>query len=448
MSRKVVVTGLSCITPLGNSVKESWSNLLNSVSGLVPITSLPSYETYYKPFQNSFPPQLHVGAIDINRSSDLTYLSKKLFTSQDNRRMTPLIKNSILSTHMALQSANLLSDMSIDQMNNDLDRISISIGVGLPPVNEIVQETLPFYNKAKKISPMVIPQILPSMVASAMSIKYGIRGPTQVLSSACSTGNNAIIDGLNMIQNDLVDIAIVGASEASLHPLTLAGFNRLKSLSIDSVSRPFDTRRDGFIMSEGYGTIILEDYEHAMRRNANIWATVENFGITSDAFHMTMPRRDSQGVLKAMDSCLQRSNVKIHELDFISAHATSTLVGDQAELNGINKLLKLNEIDREHPLYVTSNKGAMGHLLGAAGLVESIFTILSLRERIIPHTLNLVDPISPGTNSKEIESNNQVRNNNIHLVKDQPIRLQSLKYGLCNSFGFGGINTSILYSNI
>lgn len=441
MSRKVVVTGLSCITPLGNSVKESWSNLLNSVSGLVPIASLPNYKTFYQPFKNSIPPQLHVGAIDINKSTDLTYLSKNLFSPQDDRRMTPLIKNSILSTHMALQSANLLSNMNVNQTKNDLDKISITIGMGLPPVNEIVQETLSFYNKGKKISPMIIPQILPSMIASAISIKYGIRGPTQVLSSACSTGNNAIIDGLNMIQNDLVDVAIVGASEASLHPLTLAGFNRLKSLSIDGVSRPFDTKRDGFIMSEGYGTIILEDYEHAMRRNANIWATVENFGIASDALHMTMPRQDSQGVLKAMYSCLQRSNVKIHELDFINAHATSTLVGDQAELNGINKLLELNKIDREHPLYITSNKGSMGHLLGAAGLVESIFTILSLRERVIPHTLNLVEPIP-------YSANDEIHNNNIQLVKDEPIHLPSLKYGLCNSFGFGGINTSILYSNI
>lgn len=452
MSRKVVVTGLGCITPLGNSVKESWSNLLNSVSGIVPLTSLSTYEQDFKPFTHNIPSNLHVGAINTANSEELTYLSNKLFTSQDDRRMTPLIKNSILSTHMALQSANLISDWKIDQNMNDLGKISVTMGVGLPPVAEISEQAIRFYNQGKRPSPMFIPQVLPNMVASSISIKYGIRGPTQAISSACSTGNNSIIDGINMIQNDLVDIAIVGASETSLHPLILEGFHRLKSLSTHGVSRPFDSDRDGFIMGEGSGTIILEDYEHAMKRNATILATVENFGITSDAFHVTQPKKDSQGMLSAMDSCLERSNVRIHELDFINAHATSTPVGDQAELNGIQKLLNLNDIGRETPLYVTSNKGAMGHLLGAAGLIESIFTILSLKERIIPHTLNLSSEITPIISGESINPshssvNNNNNNNNIHLVKEKPIIMSSMKYGLCNSFGFGGINTSILYSN-
>lgn len=448
MSRKVVVTGLGCITPLGNSVKESWTNLLNSVSGIIPLTSLPNYKQDYELFAHSIPTNLHVGAINTTKSQELSYMCQNLFTSQDSRRMTPLIKNSILSTHMALQSANLLKDWQIDETMNDLGKISVTMGVGLPPVAEISGQAIQFYNKGKRPTPMFIPQVLPNMVASSISIKYGIRGPTQAVSSACSTGNNSIIDGINMIENDLVDIAIVGASETSLHPLTLAGFHRLKSLSNHGVSRPFDSDRDGFIMGEGSGTIILEDYEHAMKRNATILATVENFGITSDAFHVTQPKEDSQGVLNAMDSCMERSNVRIHELDFVNAHATSTPVGDQAELNGIQKLLNLNDIDRETPLYVTSNKGAMGHLLGAAGLIESIFTILSLKERIIPHTLNLNNEIEPEATGDKVDPPHfPVHNNNIHLVRDKPINLPSVKYGLCNSFGFGGINTSILFSN-
>lgn len=450
MSRKVVVTGLGCITPLGNSVKESWTNLLKSKSGIVPLTSLPNYDSGFKPFQHCIPETLHVGPINTTNSPELTYLSRKLFTSQDERRLTPLMKNSMLSTHMALQSANLIStnNMQINNSITNLNKISVTMGVGLPPVNEISNQTLQFYNMGKRPDPMFIPQILPNMVASSISIKYGIQGPTQTISSACSTGNNAIIDGINMIQNDLVDVAIVGASELTLNPLTIAGFHRLKSLSTNGISRPFDHERDGFILGEGSGTIILEDYEHAMRRNATVWATVENFGITSDAFHVTMPKEDSLGVLNAMDSCMERSNVRIHELDFINAHATSTSIGDQAELNGIAKLLKLNEIDRETPLYVTSNKGAMGHLLGATGLVESIFTILSLKERIIPHTLNLNNPIEPDVPTSEMGPHGStVVNNNIHLVKDKPISAPWIKYGLCNSFGFGGINTSILYSN-
>lgn len=443
MSRKVVVTGVGCMTPLGTTLKESWSNLLYSKSGVVPLSSLPNYATEFKPYESMFPQNIHVGAIPTpSESSELIHLSQRLFTTQDQRRLTPMMQNSMLSTHMALQSANLLPDPltpKIDSNQTNLERISVTMGVGLPPINEIAKESVKFYSKHIKPSPMFIPQVLPNMVSNSISIKYGIMGPTQTISSACSTGNNTIIDGINMIQNDLVDVAIVGASECSLHPLTIAGFHRLKSLSHSNVSRPFDLDRDGFIISEGSGAIILEDYEHAMKRNAPILATVENFGITSDAYHVTMPREDSTGVVRAMDQCLQRSEVKIHELDFINAHATSTPLGDMAELNGISKLLELNQGTRETPLYVTSNKGAMGHLLGAAGIIESIFTILSLKERIIPHTLNLTTPI-------DIKHNN-VDNNNIQIVMDRPFHLPSMKYGLCNSFGFGGINTSILFSN-
>ncbi|CCK72770.1 fatty acid synthase CEM1 KNAG_0L01500 [Huiozyma naganishii CBS 8797] len=433
MSRRVVVTGMGAISPLGSSIRESWSTLLGSGSGLAPLTSLPNYTTDYAPLGASIPRGLRVAPITA-ASSNLNDIAKKLFSPQDERRMTPNIRHSLLTTQMALESAQLLTSCnSINQDIIDLGRISTTVGVGLPPVKELYDATVQTKINGKRLNPLFIPQILPNMVASSISIKFNTLGPTQSIAAACATGNNSIIDGFNHIRNGYADVAIVGAVDTSLHPLTVAGFHRLKSLSPEGQSTPFDANRDGFVIGEGAGTMVLEDLEHAQRRNAPIWAEMNSFGWTSDAYHITSPRSDSTGVSRALQMCLKNAGVKSTDIDYVNAHATSTPVGDQAELSAIMKTLVGSSNSRQTPLYVSSNKGAMGHLLGAAGLVESMFTILSLNEGLIPHTLHLQTPIVPN------------HTNGIHLVKNEPKVLPEIQYAICNSFGFGGVNTCILF---
>ena len=443
MSRRVVVTGIGCLTPLGNSVKESWSNLLNSKQCLTSIQDLPDFTDTYEPYLNHLPKDLKVG-----KCKHFNYDSiENLFTKQDNRRLSNSMKNSIVTTYMALQQANLLKQKNIS--GNSLEwiesidpsKVSTSIGTGLPAINELFQESISMSLKNKKPSPMFIPKILSNMIAGSVSIKFNAQGPSQTMSTACATGNNSIIDGFNNIKNNYSDVAIVGATEESLHPLTIAGFHRLKSLSATSQSRPFDTERDGFVISEGTGVVILEELEHARQRvsqngsNVKILAELVSCGMSSDAYHITSPMEHGEGAQRSVEMALSNGNIKSSDIDYINAHATSTPVGDQAELFAISKILEKQNSEKD--LYVSSNKGAMGHLLGASGLVESIFTIMALMTGNIPHTLNLENELSLPIGSNI--------SNKIHLVKNKPIHNESMKYAIANSFGFGGVNTSLLF---
>lgn len=433
MSRRVVITGLECITPLGSTVKNSWLNLLDSKNCFTDIKSLPNYETLYKPFIKHIPEDLKVGICEHYNSPE------KLFSAQDNRRMTPLIKNTISTIYTALNQSDLLEDNS-PHVNINPERVSVSIGTGLPPIQEIYDTAVKFHTDQKRPSPMFIHRVLPNMVAGSVSIKFNARGPSQTVSTACATGNNTIIEGFNTIQNNMADVAIVGATESSLHPLTIAGFHRLKSISSTSTSKPFDMNRDGFIISEGTGVIILEELNNALKRikssngKVKILGELVGVGLSSDAYHITSPNENGIGAQKSMEMALKNANISFNEVDFINAHATSTQIGDKAELTAIHNIFS-NE-NRKKPLYVTSNKGAMGHLLGASGLVESIFTILSLQNGIIPHTLNL-------ENELKIQEGRQ--ESNICLVKDTPVKNTSIEYAITNSFGFGGVNTSLLF---
>ncbi|KAG0660086.1 Mitochondrial beta-keto-acyl synthase [Maudiozyma exigua] len=443
MSRRVVITGVGCLTPLGNSVKESWSNLLNSKQCFTSIQDLPNFTGTYEPYLNHLPKYLKVG-----KCKPFDYDSiENLFTKQDNRRLSISMKNSIVTTYMALQQAKLIkhntnSNNSIEWIDSiDPHRVSTSIGTGLPAIDEIFQESISMSLKNKKPSPIFIPKILSNMIAGSVSIKFNAQGPSQTMSTACATGNNSIIDGFSNIKNGYSNVAIVGATEESLHPLTIAGFHRLKSLSTTSNSRPFDTQRDGFVISEGTGVVILEELEHARKRvaqnesNVKILAELVSCGMSSDAYHITSPMEHGEGAQRSIEMALSNGNIDSTEIDYINTHATSTPVGDQAEIFAISKVLESQS--GTNTVYVSSNKGAMGHLLGASGLVESIFTIMTLMTGNIPHTLNLENelafPISSGISNK------------IHLVKNKPIQDESIKYAIANSFGFGGVNTSLLF---
>ena len=450
MSRRVVAVGMECLTPLGNSVRESWQNLISSSQVLTPIDSLPNYHTEYEPYLKSLPPNLRVGKVK-PYTAELLEDSKLLLSRQDERRMTTPIRDTILTTYRALRDAQLLefgsedSTQSAYKIRTDLidpQRVAICIGTGLPAIQELFDASVSLRETQKRPQPTFINKILPNMIAGSVSIKFGILGPSQTVSTACATGNSVIIDGFNMIKNGIADIAVVGATESPLHPLTIAGFHRLKSLSPTSISRPFDEERNGFVISEGTGVIVLEELEHALRRRQGnygprILGEVVGIGMSSDAYHITSPNPSGDGAYRAMKMALRSASLSINEIDFVNAHATSTPVGDAAEFNAIERLLREFEPGskqtRDLPLFVSSNKGAMGHLLGASGIVESIFTLRSLSENTVPHTLNLRDA-AKFTTSDVIE-----------LVKDTPLELKRATYAMSNSFGFGGVNTSIVF---
>lgn len=414
MLKRVVITGMDCITPLGNSLTESWSNLLSGTEVLQPITNLKGTD--------HLPKTLKMGQLP-QQSNELKQIANKFLDSKDERRLTPAMKLALLTTQRAIKNCNW------DEKTINKNRISVTCGIGLPAIEEMFNASIQFKSK-NKISPLFIPQILPNMLSSILAIKFGIKGPLKSISGACATGNNALIEGYNNIKLGQSDISIVNATECSLHPIAISGFHKLKTLSLSGISKPFDQSRDGFVIGEGSGTIILEEYEHAKKRNANIWAELKGYGQSNDSYHMIQPRSDSEGVINALNSCLENSNVDANEIDYINAHATSTSVGDLAELKGIEKALLAKNRDKN--LYINSNKGAMGHLLGAAGIVESIFTILSMKNNIIPHTLNLKNPI-------------QMDSDKLIYVKNKPLNT-AINLAMCNSFGFGGINTCILFS--
>ncbi|KOH00013.1 fatty acid synthase CEM1 [Saccharomyces eubayanus] len=436
MSKRVVVTGLGCVTPLGRTLNESWRNLLSSKNGLTPITSLPDYEKEYKPREKSIPSTITVGKIPEDFHDKESAISKLLFTGQDERRTSSFIKLAVRTTYEALQHAGLLrpNEININTSLCNLDHFGCLIGSGIGSIQDIYQTSLQFHNDNKKVNPYFVPKILTNMAAGNVSIKFNLKGLSHSVSTACATGNNSIGDAFNFIRLGMQDICVAGASETSLHPLSLAGFIRAKSITTNGISRPFDTERSGFVLGEGCGMLVMESLEHAQRRKANIICEIVGYGLSSDACHITSPPADGNGAKRAIEMALKMAHLKPSDVDYVNAHATSTLLGDKAECLAITSAL-LPGRPASKPLYISSNKGAIGHLLGAAGAVESVFTICSLRDDMIPHTLNL-------KNILHLENDESDR---LYFVRDKPIEKANPKYALCNSFGFGGINTSLLF---
>lgn len=435
--RRVVVTGLGCVTPLGHSVKESWTNLLNSKSGITPVTQLENYQSDYKIHSNSIPDTVTVGKIKNFNSNAPAY--SQLFNSQDQRRLSRFAQFALKASHEALQNAGLIvKGIELDTDKVNPERIGCAIGSGIASIEDVYDTSIQFNNFNKRVNPLFVPKILTNMAAGNVSIKFQLKGPSHSVSTACATGNNAIGDAYNLIRLGMQDACLAGASEACIHPLSLAGFIRAKSINTtDGVSRPFDRNRSGFVLGEGAGILVLESLEHAQRRGAKILGEISGYGLSSDAYHITSPSPGGQGAMRSMKMAV--GDTPVDKIQYVNAHATSTLLGDRAECSAILNLLKGSKgsSDRSSPVYVSSNKGSMGHLLGAAGAVESIFTILSLYEQIIPHTLNL----------KEVggaEGDIQENFDELEFVMNRP-KHKELRYALCNSFGFGGVNTSLLF---
>jgi 3-oxoacyl-[acyl-carrier-protein] synthase II len=414
--RRVVVTGLGMVSPLGADVETSWKNILASRSGAARITRFDPTDFVCQIACEVKAPD-HEFGFDPNKRVD----------HKVQRQVDPFIIYGLDAAGQALEDAGL-TDMSEEQRY----RVGVSIGSGIGGLPGIEKESLVLHEKGpRRVSPHFVHGRLINLISGQVSIKYGLMGPNHAVVTACSTGAHSIGDAARMIMLDDADIMVAGGAESALCPLGIAGFAQARALSTqfndqpEKASRPYDKARDGFVMGEGAGVVILEEYEHAKARGAKIYAEVIGYGMSGDAYHVTAPHPEGAGGYRAMAVAMKRSGLDLSDIDYINAHGTSTPMGDELELGAVRKLFG-NAVGT---LSMSSTKSAIGHLLGGAGAVEAIFCILSMRDQIVPPTLNLDDP-SEGTMGVDLVP---------HVPKERKV-----KAVLNNSFGFGGTNASLV----
>ncbi|AOA65342.1 Mitochondrial beta-keto-acyl synthase [Komagataella phaffii CBS 7435] len=432
-SRRVVVTGLGLVTPLGVGVRQNWSKLIAGSSGLVSTDDVPN------PAEYKDLPSRVVGKVPIGSESEGKWDAEAFASRWSNiRRLSPFIQYALKGAEEALQDAQWQCFTE-----TDFEDTGVCIGSGIGGLQDMYDNAVGFHSKGhRKMQPLFIPRMLANMAAGNISIQYGFKGPNHSVSTACATGNHAIGDASRFIKDGYCDVMVAGGTDASITPFALSAFGRAKSLSTafnddpTKASRPFDGGRGGFVMGEGAGILVLEELQHALDRNAKIYCEIAGYGLTGDAHHITSPPEDGNGALRAMRFAITQAGLVPNDIGYINAHATSTLLGDRAENSAINALFQ-----KSNPqLAVSSTKGAIGHLLGAAGAVESIFTVLALSENILPPTLNCESPGGAESDSKSEFIFNYVQNQSQILNKEN-----KLKAAINNSFGFGGTNASLLF---
>ncbi|KAI5780145.1 ketoacyl synthase domain-containing protein [Peziza echinospora] len=433
--RRVVVTGIGAITPLGVGIRRTWKKLLAGDCGVVSLLAK-GQRGENDPRYAAIPCTV-AATVPLGSKAEGGWDPKEWLDGSDSRRMAQFTQYAIAASQEALQDAGLTEMSDEDKMNT-----GVCIGSGIGSFEDVYDMSVT-YDKGgyKKVSPLFVPRLLINMAAGHVTMKYGFRGPNHSVSTACTTGVHAIGDASRFIQFSDANIMLAGGSEACIHPLALSGFARAKSLSTTHndtphlSSRPFDRDRSGFVMGEGSGMLVLEELNHALSRNAKIYAEIKGYGLSSDAHHMTAPPDDGNGAFLAMTRCLKHAGIKPREVDYINAHATSTLLGDRAENRAIRALMVGGEHGRTHSkdVNISSSKGALGHLLGAAGVVEAIITLLAVKENILPPTLNLENPSDP---LEEFDCNYVPQVAQDHVVNA----------ALTNSFGFGGTNASLCFA--
>jgi len=414
--RRVVVTGLGLVTPLGADVETAWANILAAKSGAGPITRFDTSEQVCK-IACEVKPADHPYGFDPNKRVD----------HKVQRQVDPFIIYGIDAAGQALEDAGL-TEMTEEQSY----RAGLSIGSGIGGLPGIASESIVCETKGpKRVSPHFVHGRLINLISGQVSIKYGLRGPNHAVVTACSTGAHAIGDAARMIAMDDADVMLAGGAEGAICPLGIAGFAQARALSTnfndepEKASRPYDKRRDGFVMGEGAGIVVLEEYEHAKARGAKIYAEVIGYGLTGDAYHVTAPHPEGDGAFRSMQMALRKAGLEPKDIDYINAHGTSTPLGDELELGAVRRLFG----DAISTVSMSSTKSMIGHLLGGAGAVESIFCILALRDQTVPPTINLENP------SESCEGVDLVPN----VAKQRQV-----KAVLNNSFGFGGTNASLV----
>ncbi len=412
--KRVVVTGLGALTPIGNTLNEYWDGLKNGKSGAAPITRFDSSK-----FKTKF-------ACEVKNFDIGNFMDRK-----EARKMDPFAQYAMVAVDEAIKDSNL----PLTELNPN--RIGVIWGSGIGGLLTF-QEEVKSYTKGDgtpRFNPFFIPKMIPDLSAGHISIKYGFRGPNYVTVSACASSTNALYDAFTFLRLGKADIIVSGGSEAAVCEAGVGGFNALKALSErndspETASRPYDKDRDGFVLGEGAGAIILEEYEHAKKRGAKIYAEVIGGGMSSDAYHITAPHPEGAGIIQVMYNALEDAGIKPEDIDYINTHGTSTPLGDIGEIKAIQKVFG----EHAYKMNISSTKSMTGHLLGAAGAVETIACILALRESIVPPTINHFTD-DPDLDPKLNMTFNKAQKREVNIA-------------LSNTFGFGGHNFSILLKKV
>ena len=412
--KRVVVTGLGALTPIGNNVEEYWNGLVNGVSGAAPITRFDASK-----FKTRF-------ACELKNFDVSEFMNRK-----DARKMDKFTQYAMVSTDEAIIDSNL------DLDNIDKDRVGVIWGAGVGGLETFQNEMMTYAagDGTPKFNPFFIPKLIADIAPGQISIKYGFRGPNFATVSACASSSNAIIDALNYIRLGYADVMVSGGSEAAVIPSGIGGFNALQALSTRNddpatASRPFDKGREGFVLGEGSGTLILEEYEHAIARGAKIYAEIAGGGLSADAHHITAPHPEGLGARNVMKNCLKDAGLKPEDVDAINMHGTSTPLGDIAESKAVLEVFG----EHAYTININSTKSMTGHLLGAAGAVEAIASILAMKNGIVPPTINHF------TDDDQIDSKL-----NFTFNKAQK---REVKVAMSNTFGFGGHNACVLFKKL
>lgn len=417
--RRVVITGLGMVTPLASGVEPTWEKLLSGASGAGPITL----------FDASAMGTKYACEVPRGDGSDNTFNADAWMLPKEQRKVDDFILYGIAAAEMAVADSGWTAESDEDQ-----HRTGVLIGSGIGGLNWIEKTSVLIKDRGpRRVSPFFIPGSLINLVSGQVSIKHGFKGPNHAVVTACSTGAHAIGDAARMIKWGDADVMVAGGAESPICSIGIAGFNACKALSTkwedepQRASRPYDADRDGFVMGEGAGIVVLEEYEHAVARGAKIYAEVLGYGMSGDAYHITAPSEDGDGAFRSMTAALKSAGLAPEAVDYINAHGTSTMA-DSIELGAVERLLG----DKAPEATMSSTKSATGHLLGAAGAIEAIFSILAIRDQVAPPTINLDNPAV------------ETKLNLAPLVKHE----REINVALSNSFGFGGTNASVIFGKV
>ncbi|MGH1465780.1 MAG: beta-ketoacyl-ACP synthase II [Cognatishimia sp.] len=417
--RRVVITGLGLVTPLACGVEESWSRILDGKSGAGPITRFDAERVATK----------YACEVPLGDGSDGTFNADDWMAPKERRKVDDFILYGISAAEQAVQDAGWTPEDA-----ESLERTGVMIGSGIGGLNSIAETAILLKERGpRRVSPFFIPGALINLISGQVSIRYGFKGPNHAVVTACSTGAHAIGDASRLIKLGDADVMIAGGAEAAISEIGIAGFNACKALSTkraddpQAASRPYDIDRDGFVMGEGAGVVVLEEYEHAKARGAKIYAEVLGYGLSGDAYHITAPSEDGEGGERSMRAALKNADLTPADIDYINAHGTSTMA-DVIELGAVERMLG----DAASKVTMSSTKSATGHLLGAAGAIEAIFSILAIRDQVAPPTINL---------------DNQAVESKVDLAANAKVE-REINVALSNSFGFGGTNASVVFGKV
>ena len=410
--KRVVITGMGIVSPVGTGIEYAWKNIVNGVSGVRKIDTFDASDL-----------SSQIAGLPIIGTDAGQYNPDAVVDAREQRKMDKCIVYGMVAADEAIRDAGLID------YDGDKSRMGVSIGAGIGGLNTIYDNCVELYaNGPRHISPFFIPKVIINMTAGHISIKYGLKGPNLSVVTACASAAHSIGEAVRLIQHGDADVMVAGGAEGAVGKIGVAGFCAMKALSTRNdeptkASRPWDKERDGFVMAEGAGILVLEEYEHAVARGAKIYAEVAGYGLSGDAYHITAPAPGGEGGLRAMQAALKDAGMQPGDVDYINAHGTSTGLGDLGELSAVQTLFAGTNIS------MSSTKSMTGHLLGAAGGVEAIFCVMAIRDGIVPPTINLENP------EEAVGDFDLVPN----VAKQRPVNV-----ALSNSFGFGGTNASLI----